>query len=85
MKPGEMQTDTEAEQRLAERLKAGDAAAFEALVREHGPRMLAVIMRYLPQDSEAQDALQDAFLSAFRAIKTFEGARGWGRGCTGSR
>ena len=65
--------DPTAEAALAARLKAGDAAAFETLVREHGPRLLAVIRRYLPEESDAHDALQDAFLSAFKAMGTFEG------------
>jgi RNA polymerase sigma-70 factor (ECF subfamily) len=63
---------------LVERLKAGDDAAFEQLVRLHGPAMTAVIRRYLPSDSDANDALQDAFLSAFKAIEHFQGASGLG-------
>lgn len=67
------QGPTHAEEMLTARLKAGDDAAFAELVREHGPRMLAVIKRYLPEESDAQDALQDAFMSAFKAMATFEG------------
>lgn len=59
---------------LVARLQRGDDEAFEALVRQHGPRMLAVARRYLPQDADAQDALQDAFLNVARAIGAFEGA-----------
>jgi len=58
---------------LVEDLKAGDDQAFERLVREHGPRMLVVIRRLLRNDDDAQDALQEAFLSAFKAISGFEG------------
>ena len=47
--------------------------AFEELVRAHGPRLLVVIQRYLPQEQDSQDALQEAFLSAFRAIHQFQG------------
>ncbi len=59
---------------LVARLQRGDEAAFETLVREHGPRMLAVARRYLPQEADAQDALQDAFLSVARSIGAFQGA-----------
>ncbi|MBL9089371.1 MAG: sigma-70 family RNA polymerase sigma factor [Planctomycetia bacterium] len=59
---------------LVARLQRGDDAAFETLVRMHGPRMLAVARRYLPQDADAQDALQDAFVNVARAIGGFEGA-----------
>lgn len=53
-------------------LKAGDARAFERLVREQGPRLLAVARRMMREDAAAQDCLQDAFLSAHRAIAKFE-------------
>ena len=62
-----------AEQRLVAKLKAGDSAAFEELVRVHGPRMLALARRYLPRETDAEDTLQDAFMSVFRSIGTFAG------------
>lgn len=55
-------------------LQRGEEAAFEALVRLHGPRMLSVARRYLPQEADAYDALQDAFVSVARAIRAFNGA-----------
>lgn len=58
---------------LIARLQSGDAAAFETLVRNYGPRMLAIAHRYLRHDEEAQDALQDALLSVYRGIHRFEG------------
>jgi RNA polymerase sigma-70 factor (ECF subfamily) len=61
---------------LVERLRAGDNRAFEELVRTYGPAMTSVIRRYLPSESDSNDALQDAFLSAFKAIDRFEGAAG---------
>jgi len=63
---------------LVARLKAGDDEAFEQLVRLHGPAMTAVIRRYLPSESDTHDALQDAFLSAFKAIEGFQGTAGLG-------
>lgn len=57
---------------LIRALKAGDAAAYEQLVRTHGGRMLATARRYL-SDEEARDAVQDAFVSAFKAIDRFDG------------
>ncbi len=55
------------------RLRAGDGAAFEEVVRLHAGRMLAVARRLLGDEDEAQDAVQEAFLSAFRSIERFEG------------
>jgi len=54
-------------------LQRGDAAAFETLVRTHGGRMLAVARRMLSDEHAAQDAVQDAFLAAFRAVGDFGG------------
>jgi RNA polymerase sigma-70 factor (ECF subfamily) len=58
---------------LLERLRAGDEAAYEELVRTHGGRLLAVARRFLRNEEDARDAVQDAFLSAFRSIGRFEG------------
>jgi RNA polymerase sigma-70 factor (ECF subfamily) len=58
---------------LLARVKDGDETAFEAMVRRFGGRMLAAARRLLGNDEDAQDALQDAFLSAFRSIHQFEG------------
>jgi RNA polymerase sigma-70 factor (ECF subfamily) len=63
----------EEEAGLVERLKSGDEAAFEEMVRGYGPRMLAVARRFLSREADAEDALQDAFLNAFRAIQKFAG------------
>ena len=55
-------------------LRAGDPSAYERLVRDHLPRLLAVTGRILGNEADAQDAAQDAFLSAFKAIGAFDGA-----------
>jgi RNA polymerase sigma-70 factor (ECF subfamily) len=58
---------------LLEALRRGDAAAFERWVRESTPRLLAVTRRLLGDEDEARDAVQEAFLSAFRALDGFQG------------
>jgi RNA polymerase sigma-70 factor (ECF subfamily) len=58
---------------LVARLRDGDDAAFETLVREYGGRMLATARRFVGSDDDAQDVLQEAFLAAFRAIDGFAG------------
>ncbi len=55
------------------RLRAGEPGAYEALVRAFSPRMLAAARRILRDPEEAQDAVQDAFLAAFRALGSFHG------------
>jgi RNA polymerase sigma-70 factor (ECF subfamily) len=61
------------ESALIARLQAGEADAYADLVRTQGPRMLAVARRILRADDDAADAVQEAFISAFRAIGNFEG------------
>jgi len=63
----------DAERLLLAALRAGDDRAYERLVAEQGPRMLAVARRYLRQDEDARDCLQEAFLQAFKALPGFEG------------
>jgi RNA polymerase sigma-70 factor, ECF subfamily len=57
---------------LVARLQRGDDAAFEEVVRAYGGRLLSVARRLLGNDADAQDAVQDAFVRAFKAIHTFE-------------
>jgi RNA polymerase sigma-70 factor, ECF subfamily len=61
------------EQELLARLRAGEESAYEELVRAYGGRLLAVARRFLPVEEDARDAVQDAFLSAFRSIDRFAG------------
>ena len=58
---------------LVTRLRAGDERAFEDLVRAYGSRLLAVARRFVRNDEDAQDIVQSAYLSAFRALEQFEG------------
>lgn len=55
------------------RLKAGEGDAYEQLVRIYGGRLLAVARRFVRNESDAQDILQAAYLSAFRSISQFAG------------
>lgn len=57
---------------LVERLKAGDERAFEILVRRETGRLLAAARRLVRDEAAAYDCVQEAFLSAFRAIDGFE-------------
>lgn len=61
------------ERELVGRLRAGEEAAYESLVRQYSGRMLAVARRLLSSESDAQDALQEAFSSVFRSIGGFSG------------
>lgn len=65
--------DAAADASLVARLKAGDEAAYEEMVRTLGGRLLAVARRMLRDEDAARDVVQDAMLSAVRAIGRFDG------------
>jgi len=62
----------ETDDALVARLQRGDDAAFEAIVRAHSGRLLSVARRFLGNNEDAQDAVQDTFIRAFKAIHRFE-------------
>jgi RNA polymerase sigma-70 factor (ECF subfamily) len=57
---------------LVAALKSGDEAAFETLVRAHTGRMLAVARRLLPDGDDAEEAVQRAFVMAYRGLPDFQ-------------
>ena len=61
------------ESELVDALRAGDDGAFETLVREQSPRMLAVARRFMRNEDDALDAVQDAFLSVHKSMGRFDG------------
>lgn len=56
---------------LVDALRQGDERAYEQLVRTHGGRLLTVARRLLRNDEDARDAVQEAFLLAFRGLPSF--------------
>jgi RNA polymerase sigma-70 factor (ECF subfamily) len=58
---------------LVRRSQNGDLRAFESLVERHQKKMINLAFRMTGDYEEACDLAQEAFLSAFRAIKTFRG------------
>jgi RNA polymerase sigma-70 factor, ECF subfamily len=53
---------------VAGRAARGDARAFEAIMRRHNRMLFRTARSILKSDAEAEDALQDAYLRAWRAI-----------------
>src|SRR5215469_14368890 len=58
---------------IIERVRAGDHAAFELLMRRYNRRLYRLARASLRDDTEAKDALQDAYLCAFRSLAQFRG------------
>jgi RNA polymerase sigma-70 factor, ECF subfamily len=61
------------ESALLEFAMAGDSAAFESLVMPHWGALLRVTQRILRNREDAEDAVQNALLDAFRNLNRFEG------------
>ena len=58
---------------LAQRVAGGDRSAFEQLMRRYNRRLYRLARASLGDEAEAKDALQDAYLSAYRSIGRFRG------------
>jgi RNA polymerase sigma-70 factor (ECF subfamily) len=58
---------------LVVRLRAGEGAAYETLVRQYGGRMLSTARRFVGSEDEARDVVQEAFIAAFKSIDGFNG------------
>jgi RNA polymerase sigma-70 factor (ECF subfamily) len=68
--------DTEsgaADERELAALQAGDDRAFERLVRAHVGRLQAVALRLLQNPADADEVVQEGFLSAYRSLPSFRG------------
>jgi RNA polymerase sigma-70 factor (ECF subfamily) len=63
-------SDDDAE--LVLRAQRGDRAAFEELVRRHADRLYTVVLRFLGDRQEAEEATQEAFIRAWQGISRFK-------------
>ncbi len=59
------------ETRLAEKARSGDVSAYERLVREHQDVAFRTACLITGDASEAEDAIQEAFVKAYRALSKF--------------
>jgi len=63
----------QADIQFIERLKRGDAAAFETLVNERSGEIFGLLYRLTENAEEARDLTQETFLRAFQSIIHFRG------------
>lgn len=66
-------SERDADQRLVERVQAGEKKAFDLLVTKYQSRIVNVITRYIRDPVEALDLAQEAFIKAYRALPNFRG------------
>ena len=62
-----------AELQLVERCRQGELGAFEEVYRQHSGRLYSLAMRMLGNPADAEDLLQEIFLSAHRKLESFRG------------
>ena len=76
MRPGSARRNTvdiDTELRLVEGLQAGDATALEALMERYSSRLYRLAYGITRSSRDAEEVLQDVFLTVFRKIGSFEG------------
>jgi len=76
--PGLMRTPPVTDAELAEQARAGSSEAFGALVERHAGRARRVARAALLDPHDADDAVQDALFSAWRAFGRFDPGRPFG-------
>ena len=58
----------ETDRTLIERIQRGDKAACAECIERHSPGVYRVALRLMGTEAEAEDVVQETFLSAFKAI-----------------
>ena len=69
----ELEVRSASEDQFLERLRRGEAAAYETLVAEHSGDVYALLFRLTSDPEEARDLAQETFLRAFQNIDRFRG------------
>jgi RNA polymerase sigma-70 factor (ECF subfamily) len=61
------------DQEIVERVKAGDTALYELIMRRYNRRLYCVARAILRDDAEAEDVMQAAYVQAFQNLHQFAG------------
>lgn len=71
-----METDT-SDALVAQRVLAGDTEAFRLLVDRYNDQLFRFCRARLGDDADAEDAVQDVFVRAFRSLRSYDPSRSW--------
>jgi RNA polymerase sigma-70 factor, ECF subfamily len=71
IQPAKAAPDWQADADLAARAAAGDQRAFEKIMRRNNQLLFRTARSILKNDEEAEDAVQEAYLNAYRALGGF--------------
>jgi RNA polymerase sigma-70 factor (ECF subfamily) len=69
----ERMSEAQVDQLLVERVQKGEKHAFDLLISKYQHRIISLVGRYVHDHAEAQDVAQEAFIKAYRALKSFRG------------
>ena len=69
----QLAVDDDSDAALRQRVVDGEQAAFAGLMRRYNRRLYRVARSILRDDAEAEDALQDAYIQAYRVLPDFRG------------
>src|SRR6266704_6949438 len=61
------------DQEIVDRVKAGDTALYEIIMRRYNQLLYRVAKAILRDDAEAEDVMQDAYVRAYQHLADFEG------------
>src|SRR5438105_9674866 len=61
-----------ADAELVERVRGGETALFEILMRRHNQRVYRAARAIVKDEAEAEDVMQQAYINAFVHLKQFE-------------
>jgi RNA polymerase sigma-70 factor (ECF subfamily) len=60
------------DEEVVDRVRSGELALFEVLMRRHNQRLFRAVRSILRDDSDVEDVLQDTYLAAYRSLAGFE-------------
>jgi RNA polymerase sigma-70 factor (ECF subfamily) len=66
-------TAAETDDALIARIRAGETACFEVLMRRHNERIYRTVRAVLGDDADVEDVMQQAYISAYLHLDRFEG------------
>lgn len=66
-------SERDIDQQLVERVQQGDKKAFDLLVMKYQLRLSKLVSRFLRNQSDVPDVVQDSFIKAYRALPNFRG------------
>jgi RNA polymerase sigma-70 factor (ECF subfamily) len=70
---GQTLSGAQTDQALVARVQAGDKQAFNVLAQKYQHKLFKLVSRYVHDQTEALDVVQEAFIKAYRALPKFRG------------